>query len=117
MSKDTNQYVVIGRFVQDPELKQTNDGTQYCRFSIASNDDSKNQQGQIKENVNFFDAIVWNKGAEIICDYMKKGNQISLTGKLRQNRWATQTGEKRSKVELVVENFQFIGGKNEAENG
>lgn len=105
MSRDTSVSIISGRLTRDPEIKTTQSGKSVCSFSIACNDD--------KEKVNFFDCQAWEKTAEIINQYCKKGNKILVTGRFNQQRWDDDNGVKRSKYVLNVQAFEFMGGKNE----
>lgn len=116
MATDLNRVIMIGRMVRDPELKYTQSGTAVARFSIANNR-SYVAGGDKKENVSFFNCIAWSKLGEVIVEYCKKGKQIAIEGRLQQRSWDDQDGKKRSSVEIVVENFQFIGSKSGASEG
>jgi single-strand DNA-binding protein len=110
MANDINNVNIIGRLTRDPELKQTNGGTAFVNFGIAVNK-SYTSNGEKKEEVSYFDCIAWGKLAEIINQYCIKGKQVAILGALKQDRWETESGEKRSKVGIVVENLQMIGSK------
>jgi single-strand DNA-binding protein len=99
---EINQVFLIGRLARDPELKYTNNGRAFCRFAIANNPTTK------EENVFFFDVVAWDKQAENISKYMSKGKQIGLVGRLQQNRWEDQSGQKRSRVEIIANSIQFL---------
>lgn len=102
---DMNNITVIGRLVFDPELKYTSAGGALCVFSIAVNKKYKE-----KEEVSFFECVSFGKLAETIAQYCKKGARIGVTGYLTQSRW-DDNGSARSKVQIVVNNFQFLDGK------
>ena len=105
---DTNIVIAIGRFTRDPELKYTQTGTALTSFSIAVNEKYKET-----EKVNYFDCVSFGKTAEIICQYCKKGARVAIDGKLSQERWETNEGDKRSKVVIKVDNIQFLSSKND----
>lgn len=117
MAKDLNYVVIIGRLVRDPETKYTASGTAITKFSIANND-TYMQNNERKEHTNFFDINVWGNQA-INCEkYLKKGNQVAVSGYLRQNRWQDQNGQARSKIEITANSVQFLtpaGGGYQAE--
>lgn len=100
---DTNVWFGIGRLTSDPELKYTAGGNPVCNFSIAVNRDFKD-----KKDVSFIDVIAWSKLAETICQFMKKGKRIAITGHLKQSRWQDKDGGNRSKIEIVAESVQFL---------
>ena len=112
MASDLNRVVLIGRLTRDPEIRYTPNGTAVASFSLA-NSRSYAVTGEKKEQVSYFDCIAWSKLGEIITEYCKKGHRIAVEGRLQQSRWDDQDGKKRSKVELVIENFQFLTGKGE----
>ena len=112
MSNDLNRTLLIGRLTSDPELKHTNSGTAYCKFSIAVNN-SYTSNGEKKEEVSYINCITWSKGAEILNQYAKKGKQLSIDGKMKQNRYEDGEGKKRSNIEITVDSFQLLGGKSE----
>ena len=112
MAKDFNQAIVMGNLTRDPELRAIPSGQNVCSFSLAVNRSWKNAQGEQQEAVDYIDCNVWGKPAEIINQYMKKGSGILVSGRLQQRSWE-QEGQKRSKVEVVVEDFNFVGGGND----
>jgi len=113
MASDLNKIILIGRLVRDPELRYTQGGTPVANFSIASNR-SYTVNSEKKEIVSFFNCIAWNKLGEIIVQYCKKGNRIGIEGRLQQRSWEDQNGNKRSTVEVVTENFQFLTPRGES---
>lgn len=112
MSSDINKVIIIGRTTRDLELRYTPSGTAVAGFAIANNK-SYSQGGEKKEQVSYFDCVVWSKLAEIMTEYVKKGQQIVIEGRLSQRRWKDADGNNKSKIEIIVETFQFIGGKKE----
>ena len=110
MASDINRVVLIGRMVKDPDLRYTQSGSSVANFSIA-NTRSYSVSGERKEYTSFFNCIAWGKLGEAIAQYCKKGQRIGLEGRLQQRSWDDQSGQKRSAVEVVVENFQFLTPK------
>lgn len=108
-----NKVTVVGNLTRDPELRYTPQGTAVAEVSIAVNERWKDKQtGQQREEVNFFDCVLWAKTAELAAEYLKKGRPVLFHGKLKQDRWDdASTGQKRSKVRIVVEEMQFLGAK------
>jgi len=105
---DINQVVLIGRLTRDAELKYTTSGQAVCKFSIAVNRARKNGE-QWEEEPNFFDIVLWGKRGEALAQYLLKGKPVGVEGELRQDRWQ-QDGQNRSKVEIVANNIQLLGG-------
>lgn len=104
-----NKVVLMGNLTRDPELRTTPNGQNVTSFSLAVNRTWKNANGEQQEAVDYIDCNIWGKPAEIINQYMKKGSGILVSGRLQQRSWE-QEGQKRSKIEVVVEDFNFVGG-------
>src|SRR3954451_15292950 len=104
-----NRVVLAGNLTRDPELRFTNNGIPVCQFGIAVNRvRSKN------EEVDFFDITAWRELGETIANYKKKGDPILVEGKLQYRTWEAQDGSKRSKVDVVADNVQFLGRAGDA---
>ncbi|MCR6513919.1 MAG: single-stranded DNA-binding protein [Clostridium sp.] len=108
-----NKIVLIGRLIKDPELVvvQNND-TVRTKFIIAVDRSFKSSDG-IRHS-DLIPVIAWGKKAEVICKYMKKGNQISISGRLSTGSYEDKDGVKRFRAEVVVEDFKFVGSRREA---
>lgn len=111
-----NKVVLMGNLTRDPELRSTPNGQQVASFSIAVNRTWKNAQGEQQESVDYIDCNAWGKPGEIITQYTKRGSGILVSGRLQQRSWE-QDGQKRSKVEVVVEDFNFVGGGDNSGGG
>ncbi len=107
MAKGFNKVTLLGNLTRDPELRTTPSGRSVCSFSLAVNRTWNNQQGEKQEDVSFFDCTAWGKAGEIIYQYTQKGQALLVSGRLNQRTWE-QDGQKRSKVDVVVEDFNFI---------
>jgi single-strand DNA-binding protein len=105
---DLNHVVLIGRLTRDAELKSIASGQSVCKFSIAVNRRRKNGD-QWEDEPNFFDIVVWGRQGESLHQYLVKGKMVAVDGELRQDRWQ-QEGQNRSKVEVVANNLQLLGG-------
>lgn len=112
MARGFNKVVLMGNLTRDPELRTTPSGQQVCGFSLAINRSWRNASGEQQEAVDYIDCNAWGKAAEIINQYMQKGRAILVSGRLQQRTWE-QDGQKRSKVEVVVEDFNFVGGQSD----
>jgi len=108
MAADLNHVILIGRLTRDAELKYTANGMAVCKFSLAVNR-RKKQGDQWVEEGNFFDITLWGRSGEAINQYLIKGKQVAVEGELRQDRWE-QDGQPRSKVAVVANNVQLLGG-------
>jgi single-strand DNA-binding protein len=105
---DLNHVILIGRLTRDAELKYTAGGQAVCKFSIAVNRRRKNGD-QWEDEANFFDIVVWGRQGESLNQYLVKGKMVGVDGELRQDRWQ-QDGQNRSKVEIVANYLQLLGG-------
>ena len=105
---DINHVVLVGRLTRDAELKYTGSGQAVTKFSVALNRKKKNGDEWVDE-VSYFDIVLWGRQAESLSQYLVKGKQVGIDGELRQDRWE-QNGQNRSKVEVVANNIQLLGG-------
>lgn len=110
-----NKIMVIGNITRDIELKYIPSGAAVCQFSVAVNRTWNNKAGEKQEETTFLDVEAWEKQAEVIAQYCKKGSSIYVEGRLKSEQWDDKAmGQKRSKLKIHLEQFQFIGGKQEA---
>jgi single-strand DNA-binding protein len=109
---DVNNVTLIGRLTRDTDLRYTSSGKAVSKFSLAVNERRK-AEDQWKDETNFFDIILWGQLAENLNQYLTKGKQIAVTGRLTQERWE-QDGVNRSKVAVTAATVQLLGG---ASNG
>jgi single-strand DNA-binding protein len=107
-----NRVVLAGNLTRDPELRFTNDGIPVCSFGLAVN-----RVRSRSEEVDFFDISAWRELGETIANYKKKGDPILLEGRLQYRTWEAQDGSKRSKVDVVADNIQFLSGRADSEDG
>jgi len=112
-----NKVILAGNLTRDPELRYTPKGTAIARLGIACNRKWKSETGELKEEVTFVDVDAFGKQAETIGQYLKKGRPILIEGRLRLDQWEDkQSGQKKSKLGVVLESFQFLdsgGGRGE----
>jgi single-strand DNA-binding protein len=104
-----NRVILIGNLTRDPELRFTPGGSAVAGFGLAVNRVFTNKQGEKVENVDFFNIVVWAKLAERCAEYIHKGSPVAIEGRLQSRSWETEDGHKRSTVEVVAENVQFLG--------
>lgn len=109
MAKGFNKVILMGNLTRDPETRTTPSGQSVTNFSLAVNRTWKGQDGNTQESVSYIDCVAWGKTGEIIAQYMQKGRPLLVSGRLDQRSWE-QDGQKRSKVEVIVEDFNFVGG-------
>lgn len=109
-----NRVIIMGNLTRDPQLKYLPNNTAVCEFGLASSRRYKDRDGQMQEEVCFVDVACFGRSGETINQYMSKGRPILVEGRLKFDSWTAQDGSKRSKLSVVCENFQFVGGR---ENG
>jgi single-strand DNA-binding protein len=111
-----NSVVVVGRLTRDPELRYTPSGAPVCSFSIATSRRYVKEDGQRAEATTFLDVDVWRRMAEICKQFLRKGREVLVLGSLRQSRWKDpKTQESRSRIRIVAQQVQFLGGRREAQ--
>lgn len=104
-----NRVVISGNLTRDPELKATNSGTHVLTFGVAVNDRRRNQQtGEWEDVPNFIDCTMFGARAESLHRYLSKGTKVAIEGKLRYRAWEAQDGSRRSKLEVVVDEIEFL---------
>ncbi len=112
-----NKVILAGNLTRDPELRYTPKGTAIARLGIACNRKWKTETGELKEEVTFVDVDAFGRQAETIGQYLKKGRPILIEGRLKLDQWEDkQSGQKKSKLGVVLESFQFLdsgGGRGE----
>jgi single-strand DNA-binding protein len=105
-----NKVLLMGNLTRDPELRVTPKGTPICQFSLAINRQFKMESGETREEVIYVDVEAWGKQGETIAKYMTKGRPLYVEGRLRLDQWEDKTTkEKRSRMKVVLEQFQFLG--------
>lgn len=102
-----NRVFLIGRLTRDPELRYTPAGQAVTNLGFAVNRDYITKEGK-KEDTCYVNLVVWGKRAEVCAEYLKKGSLIFVEGRLQFRKWETSDNEKRSTIEVVVEDFQFL---------
>ncbi len=106
--------IIAGNVTRDPEMRTTTSGSQVCNFTIAVNRSYRDSSGNQQDSVSFIDCIAWGKPGETIAQYVRKGSGLLVSGRLEQRSWDDKnTGQKRSRVEVVVDDFSFVGGNND----
>ena len=107
-----NRVILAGNLTRDPELRFTNDGIPVCSFGLAVN-----RRRSKSEEVDFFDISAWRELGETIANYKKKGDPILVEGRLQFRSWEDrESGQKRSKVDVVADNVQFLGGRGDGDS-
>jgi len=112
-----NRVILAGNLTRDPELTYTPSNTPICKFGMAINRRWRGQDGNSREETCFVDCTAFGRQAETINQYMSKGRPLLIEGRLNYSQWTGQDGQKRSKLAVVVETFQFLGGRPEGGGG
>jgi len=113
-----NVVVLVGNLTRDPELRATPGGTSVCRLGLAVNERTKDPAtGEWGERPNYFDIDVFGAQGESCAQYLTKGRQVAVEGRLRWRSWETQEGQKRSAVSVVANSVQFIGPRESGSQG
>lgn len=107
-----NKVLLIGNLGRDPELKKTPNGKSVCTISIATTKKRKDQSGQLLEKTEWHSVVLWNKLAETVHRFLKKGSSVFIEGELSTRSWESPDGQKHYKTEVVANNMQFVGGGN-----
>ncbi len=113
-----NRVVISGNLTRDPELRATAGGMSVLKLGVAVNDRRKNQQtGEWEDVPNFVDCTMFGTRADALAQYLSKGQKVAIEGKLRYSTWESQQGEKRSKLEVVVDEIEFMSSRGEGGGG
>lgn len=103
--------IIAGNVTRDPEMRTTPSGAQVCSFSVAVNRTFKDSSGNQQDQVSYIDCVAWGKSGELIAQYTKKGSSLLVSGRLEQRSWEDKnSGQRRSRTEVIVEDFTFMGG-------
>jgi len=105
-----NKVMVIGRLGKDPELRYTPGGASVCNFSVATSESWTDKSGQKQEKTEWHRIVVWGKLAELCNQYLAKGRQCFVEGKLQTRSWDDQQGNKKYTTEVMANTVQFLGG-------
>ena len=107
-----NKVILVGNLGRDPEVRSTPSGQQVATFTLATNRKWKDKNGQRQEQTEWHQVVCWGRQAEVAGQYLTKGKQIYVEGRLQTRSWDDrQTGEKRYKTEVVCENFQMLSSQ------
>lgn len=110
MAKGFNKVILMGNLTRDVEMRTTSGGQSVANFSLAVSRSWKGQDGQQQEQTSFINCVAWGKVGEIIEQYTNKGTPLLVSGRLDQRSYEDKDGNKRTAVDVVVEDFNFIGG-------
>lgn len=112
-----NKVILIGRLGRDPEVRYTPDGTAVANFSIATSEEWKDREtGEKKERTEWHRIVAWRKLGEICGEYLSKGRQVYIEGRLQTRDWQDQEGNKRWTTEIIARDMQMLGSKEQTES-
>ena len=112
-----NKVLLIGNLTRDPELKHTPSNQAVATIGLAVNRTYNTKDGEKREETTFVDCEAWGRQAEVMSQYLAKGRPVMIEGRLKLDQWKDKDGNNRSKLRVVVENFQFLGGRGEGGGG
>ncbi len=110
-----NKVILIGNLTRDPELRVTANGNSICKFGLAVNRAYQTRDGERREETTFIDIDSFGKQAEVISKYMRRGRPLMVEGRLKLDQWESD-GQKRSRLGVVLEGFQFLGSRDDADS-
>jgi single-strand DNA-binding protein len=108
-----NKIIIVGNLGRDPELKYTPQGQQVCEFSVATSEKRKDSHGEMKEETTWFKVSFWGRQAEIASQYLAKGRQVYVEGRLRTREWTDKEGKVRTSLEVFGSEIKLLGSRNE----
>ena len=108
-----NRVTLVGRLGRDPEMRQTGTGTPIVNFSVATNESWKDKNGEQQERTEWHKIIAWGRLAEICNEYLTKGKQVYIEGRLQTNEWEDKDGNKRYTTEVVANEMKMLGTRSE----
>ena len=116
MAKSVNKVILIGNLGKDPEVKVTPSGTPVAKFTLATNERYKDKNGQWQDRTEWHNLVAWQRTAEIVGEYVKKGSKIYVEGRLQTSSWDDKnTGEKKYRTEIWVNDLVLLGGRGDGE--
>jgi single-strand DNA-binding protein len=118
MAKSVNKVILIGNLGKDPEVKVTPSGTPVAKFTLATNERYKDKAGQWQDRTEWHNLVAWQRTAEIIGEYVKKGSKVYIEGRLQTSSWDDKTtGEKKYRTEIIVSDLVLLSGRGDGDGG
>lgn len=117
MPKSVNKVILIGNLGKDPEIKYTPSGVPVAKFSLATNERYKDKGGEWQERTEWHNIVAWQRLAEIVGEYVKKGSKLYIEGRLQTSSWEDkQSGEKKYRTEIVANDLVLLSGRGEGDS-
>jgi single-strand DNA-binding protein len=105
-----NKVLLMGNLTRDPEVRYTPSGSAVCEFGLAINRRYTTRDNEQREETCFVDVAMWGRRGQVISEYFRKGSPIFIEGRLHYRQWEDQNGRRQSKLSVVADNFEFLGG-------
>src|ERR1051326_6875189 len=110
MPKSVNKVILVGNLGKDPEIKYTPSGVPVAKFSLATNERFKDKNGEWQDRTEWHNIVAWQRLAEIVGEYVKKGSKVYIEGKLQTSSWEDkQSGEKKYRTEVIAQDLVLLG--------
>ena len=117
MAKSVNKVILVGNLGKDPEVKYTSTGTPVAKFSLATNEGYKDKNGQWQDRTEWHNIVAWQRLAEIVGEYVKKGSKVYIEGRLQTSSWDDkETGQKKYKTEIIANDLVLLSGRGEGDS-
>ena len=113
MARGVNKVILVGNLGKDPELSYLPSGQSVAKFTMATNRKYKDKSGELKEETEWHNIVAWGKLGEISAQYLKKGRQAYVEGRIRSRKWEDREGKPRTTVEIVADEVVLLGGRGE----
>jgi single-strand DNA-binding protein len=116
MAKSVNKVILIGNLGKDPEIKYTSSGMAVAKFSLATNERYKDKEGQWQDRTEWHNIVAWQRLAEIVGEYVKKGSKLYLEGRIQTSSWDDkESGQKKYRTEIIANDLVLLSGRSEGE--
>jgi single-strand DNA-binding protein len=118
MAKSVNKVILLGNVGKDPEIRSTGGGTMVANFTLATSDRQKDAQGNWQDRTEWHNLVAFQRTAEIVRDYVKKGSKLYIEGKIQTRSWDDkESGQKRYRTEIIVNDLSLLSGRDDAGSG
>jgi single-strand DNA-binding protein len=118
MAKSVNKVILLGNVGKDPEIRSTPGGTLVANLTLATSDRQKDAQGNWQDRTEWHNLVAFSRTAEIIRDYVKKGNKLYVEGKIQTRSWDDkESGQKRYRTEIIINDMSLLSGREEGSSG
>ena len=115
MARGVNKVILVGNVGKDPEIRATQGGMNIATFSLATTDRTKGQDGQWTDRTEWHNLVAFQRTAEIVRDYVKKGSQVYVEGKIQTRSWDDkESGQKKYRTEILINDLQLLGGRGDS---